>query len=58
MINLYCVFIVLFRCLATKTIRQSTDGRMPFDKGFYGRPIRNDPDGRSTFYDTGLLQTY
>ena len=31
-INLYSVFIVLFRCLATKTIRQSTDGRMSFDK--------------------------
>ena len=43
-INFYSVFIVLFRCLVTKTIRQSTDGRMSFDKGNYGRPIRNDPD--------------
>ena len=31
-INFYSVFIVLFRRLAIKTIRQSTDGRMSFDK--------------------------
>ena len=57
-INLYSLFIVLFHCLVTKTIRQSIDGRMSFDKGNYGRSIRNDPDARSTFYDTALLQTY
>ena len=50
-INLYRVFMVLFHCLATKTIRQSTDGRISFDKGHYGRPIRNDPDVHSIFYD-------
>ena len=31
-IKFYNVFIVLFRRLATKTIRQSTDGRMSYDK--------------------------
>ena len=38
--------------LGDKTIQQSTDGRMSFDKGNYGLPIRNDPDVRSIFYDT------
>ena len=31
-INFYSVFIVLFCRLATKTTRQSTDGRMSYDK--------------------------
>ena len=40
---------------SSTSVRGITDGQMLFGKGNYGRQIRNDPEDRSTFYDTGLL---